>query len=163
VSQSLHIPVHASREEIYSELTPQLIALFNGESNLNANAANFSALVSTTFGFHWVGFYWVIDADLVLGPFQGPIACTRIAKGKGVCGTAWLKNETIVVPDVEAFPGHIACSPLSKSEIVVPVRNGAGEVIGVLDIDSSNADDFSNVDCSALESWVRILEEACHV
>ena len=105
----------------------------------------------------------MIDADLVLGPFQGPIACTRIAKGKGVCGAAWLKNETIVVPDVEAFPGHIACSPLSKSEIVLPVRNRAGEVIGVLDIDSSKANDFSNVDQSALESWVCILEEACHV
>jgi GAF domain-containing protein len=148
---------------MYAELTPQLRALFNGESNLIANAANFAALVSTAFKFHWVGFYWVIESDLVLGPFQGPIACTRIAKGKGVCGTAWLKNETIVVPDVDAFPGHIACSPLSKSEIVVPVRNGANDVIGVLDIDSSNADDFSKVDRAALERWVRILEEACHV
>ena len=163
MSQTLHIPVNVSREETYRQLTPQLIALFEGETNLYANAANFAALVIGSFGFHWVGFYWVIDADLVLGPFQGPIACTRIAKGKGVCGTAWLKNETIVVPDVDAFPGHIACSPLSKSEIVIPVRNGAGEVIGVLDIDSSNAADFSNVDQSALESWVHILEEACHV
>jgi GAF domain-containing protein len=148
---------------MYAELTPQLIALFDGESNLIANAANFAALVSTAFKFHWVGFYWVIDSDLVLGPFQGPIACTRIAKGKGVCGAAWLKNETIVVPDVEAFTGHIACSPLSKSEIVVPMRNRAGDVIGVLDIDSSNLNDFSNVDRLALESWVHILEEACHV
>jgi L-methionine (R)-S-oxide reductase len=148
---------------MYAELTPQLMALLKGESNLTANAANFAALVSTAFKFHWVGFYWVIDTDLVLGPFQGPVACTRIAKGKGVCGTAWLKNETIVVPDVDAFPGHIACSPISRSEIVVPVHNRAGEVIGVLDIDSSNTDDFSNVDCKALELWVRILEEACHV
>jgi len=163
VSQSLHITAQTSREEMYVELTPQLMALFQGESNLIANAANFAALVSTVFKFHWVGFYWVIDTDLVLGPFQGPIACTRIAKGKGVCGTAWLNNETIVVPDVDAFPGHIACSPLSKSEIVVPVRNRAREVIGVLDIDSSNADDFSKVDRAALELWVRIFEEACHV
>jgi L-methionine (R)-S-oxide reductase len=148
---------------MYAELTPQLMALLTGESNLTANAANFSALISTAFKFHWVGFYWVIDSELVLGPFQGPIACTRIAKGKGVCGTAWLNNETIVVSDVNAFPGHIACSPLSKSEIVVPMRNRAGHVMGVLDIDSSNADDFSNIDCTALESWVRILEEACHV
>jgi GAF domain-containing protein len=104
----------------------------------------------------------VHELDLVLGAFQGPIACTRIAKGKGVCGTAWLNNETIVVPDVEAFPGHIACSPLSKSEIVVPVRNKVGEVIGVLDIDSAVPNDFSMLDRNALELWVRILEEACH-
>jgi GAF domain-containing protein len=148
---------------MYAELTPQLMALLKGESNLTANAANFSALISTAFKFHWVGFYWVIDSELVLGPFQGPIACTRIVKGKGVCGTAWLNNETIVVPDVNAFPGHIACSPLSKSEIVVPMRNRAGHVMGVLDIDSSNADDFSKIDRKALELWVRILEEACHV
>jgi len=154
--------VNVSREETYRQLTPQLIALFKGESNLYANAANFSAFVFATFGFHWVGFYWVHDADLVLGAFQGPIACTRIAKGKGVCGTAWVKNETIVVPDVEAFPGHIACSPFSKSEIVVPVRNQSGDVMGVLDIDSSMSDDFSMIDQTALESWVRILEEACH-
>ena len=148
---------------MYAELTPQLMALLTGESNLTANAANFSALISTAFKFHWVGFYWVIDSELVLGPFQGPIACTRIVKGKGVCGTAWLNNETIVVSDVNAFPGHIACSPLSKSEIVVPMRNRAGHVMGVLDIDSSNADDFSKIDRKALELWVRILEEACHV
>ena len=154
--------MNVSREETYRQLTPQLIALFKGESNLYANAANFSAFVFATFGFHWVGFYWVHDADLVLGAFQGPIACTRIAKGKGVCGTAWVKNETIVVPDVEAFPGHIACSPFSKSEIVVPVRNQSGDVMGVLDIDSSMSDDFSMIDQTALESWVRILEEACH-
>jgi GAF domain-containing protein len=154
--------VNVSREETYRQLTPQLIALFKGESNLYANAANFSAFVFATFGFHWVGFYWVHDADLVLGAFQGPIACTRIAKGKGVCGTAWVKNETIVVPDVEAFPGHIACSPFSKSEIVVPVRNQSGDVMGVLDIDSSISDDFSMIDQTALESWVRILEEACN-
>jgi len=162
VSQTLHIPVNVSREEAYVQLTPQLIALFKGESNLYANAANFSAFVFATFGFHWVGFYWVHEVDLVLGAFQGPIACTRIAKGKGVCGTAWLNNETIVVPDVEAFPGHIACSPLSKSEIVIPIRNSQRDVIGVLDIDSAVANDFSMVDRNALELWVRILEEACH-
>jgi GAF domain-containing protein len=99
---------------------------------------------------------------LVLGPFQGPIACTRIAKGKGVCGSAWLRNETIVVPDVEAFPGHIACSALSKSEIVVPMHNASGNVIGVLDIDSSELNDFTDVDQRFLEHWVVMLSEACH-
>ena len=115
MAQAFHIPTGSSREEIYRSLTPQLKALLSGETDATANAANFTALVSTAFRFHWVGFYWVREQELVLGPFQGPIACTRIAKGKGVCGTAWELNETIVVPDVDAFPGHIACSALSRS------------------------------------------------
>ena len=162
MAEKLHIPVSSSREEMYEALTPQLKGLLMGETDLIANAANFSALVSTAFRFHWVGFYWVRNAVLVLGPFQGPIACTRIAKGKGVCGSAWLRNETIVVPDVEAFPGHIACSALSKSEIVVPVHNATGDVIGVLDIDSSELNDFTDVDQRFLERWVVMLSEACH-
>jgi GAF domain-containing protein len=162
MAEKLHIPVSSSREEMYEALTPQLKGLLMGETDLIANAANFSALVSAAFRFHWVGFYWVRNDVLVLGPFQGPIACTRIAKGKGVCGSAWLRNETIVVPDVEAFPGHIACSALSKSEIVVPMHNASGNVIGVLDIDSSELNDFTDVDQRFLEHWVVMLSEACH-
>jgi len=162
MAETLHITVSSSREEIYEALTPQLKGLLVGETDLIANAANFSALLSAAFRFHWVGFYWVRNDELVLGPFQGPVACTRIARGKGVCGTAWLKNETIIVPDVEAFPGHIACSALSKSEIVVPVRNASGDVIGVLDIDSSQLNDFTDVDQRFLERWVVMLSEACH-
>jgi L-methionine (R)-S-oxide reductase len=162
MAESVHIPTGASRAETYEALTPQLKALLAGETDLNANASNFCALVNTAFQFHWVGFYWVRNLELVLGPFQGPIACTRIAKGKGVCGNAWLRNETIIVPDVEAFPGHIACSALSKSEIVVPVRTASGDVLGVLDIDSSQLHDFSEIDQRFLELWVDILSEACH-
>jgi GAF domain-containing protein len=162
MAETIHIPAGASRTETYEALTPQLKALLAGESDLTANAANFCALIHAAFGFHWVGFYWVRNEELVLGPFQGPIACTRIAKGKGVCGTAWLKNETIIVHDVEAFPGHIACSALSKSEIVVPVINSAAEVMGVLDIDSSELSDFSVIDKQHLEHWVALLSEACH-
>lgn len=162
MAETLHIPVSSSREEMYEALTPQLMGLLMGETDLIANAANFSALMSAAFRFHWVGFYWVRNDELVLGPFQGPIACTRIAKGKGVCGSAWLRNETIVVPDVEAFPGHIACSALSRSEIVVPVHSSSGDVIGVLDIDSSELNDFTDVDQRFLEHWVVMLSEACH-
>jgi GAF domain-containing protein len=147
---------------VYEALTPQLKALLQGETDFTANAANLSALISSAFRFHWVGFYRVCNGELVLGPFQGPVACTRIAMGKGVCGTSWLRNETINVPDVEAFPGHIACSALSRSEIVVPVRNAQGDVIAVLDIDSTAHNDFSEVDCRYLEEWVAILSEASH-
>jgi GAF domain-containing protein len=162
MAEAVHIPTGISREETYRSLTPQLKALLSGETDATANAANFTALLSTAFRFHWVGFYWVREQELVLGPFQGPIACTRIAKGKGVCGTAWERNETIVVPDVDAFPGHIACSALSRSEIVVPVRSKSGEVIGVLDLDSSNLADFSEVDQRFLEEWVSHWVEACN-
>ncbi|MCK7556490.1 GAF domain-containing protein [Chitinophaga sedimenti] len=124
-----------SKESQYQSLLPQIKGLITGEPDQTANLANITAALKEQFGWLWVGFYLVKGGELVLGPFQGPIACTRIRKGKGVCGTSWAEAKTLIVPDVEAFPGHIACSSLSKSEIVVPViRNG--EVVGVLDVDS---------------------------
>jgi hypothetical protein len=141
-----------SREERYRELYPQLQSLISRESNLIANLANTAAALRQAFGFFWVGFYLVEGDELVLGPFQGDIACTRIARGRGVCGTSWQTGKTLVVPDVEAFPGHIACSSSSRSEIVVPLRDISGEIVGVLDIDSDRLADFSEeVDRPALE------------
>jgi len=152
--ETIHINA-ADRAGKYLQLLPQLKALLSGESDLIANLANTAAAIHQAFGFHWVGFYLVKDSELVLGPFQGPVACTRIGFGKGVCGTAWKENETQLVPDVDLFPGHIACSSLSRSEIVVPLRNTKGEVIAVLDVDSSLLNDFSEED--------RVhLEEICH-
>lgn len=144
-----------SKEEKYRALLPQLKSLIEGEDDLIANLANVAAALKETFHFFWVGFYRVQGEELVLGPFQGPIACTRIRKGRGVCGTSWAKAETLIVPDVDAFPGHIACSSLSRSEIVVPlIRRGENEVWGVLDIDSENLNSFDEID-------VRFLEEVC--
>lgn len=163
MAEVVQIPHSTSREQIYSALTPQLKALLSGETDPMANAANLAALVNTAFGFHWVGFYWVRNEELVLGPFQGPVACTRIAKGKGVCGAAWVQGATVIVPDVDVFPGHIACSALSKSEIVVPVRGRNGEILGVLDIDSVSPADFTEVDKYYLEMWVSLWVEASHV
>jgi len=154
--ETLHINA-ADRAGKYLQLLPQLKALLSGESDLIANLANSAAAIHQAFGFHWVGFYLVKESELVLGPFQGPVACTRIGFGKGVCGTAWKENETQLVPDVDLFPGHIACSSLSRSEIVVPVRNLQGEVIAVLDVDSSLLNDFSEEDREHLEeicSWL---------
>lgn len=129
----------------YKEVLPQIKALVDGESDLIANLANVSAALKQTFGFFWVGFYFVKKEELVLGPFQGSIACTRIKKGKGVCGHVFVTGKTEIVPDVDAFPGHIACSSLSKSEIVVPIiRNN--EVLAVLDVDSDVPDDFDQTD-----------------
>ncbi len=162
MAESLLFDAHAPREARYEVLTSQLKALMTGELDAIANAANMSALISEAFGFHWVGFYFVKENTLVLGPFQGPIACTRIALGKGVCGTAWENATTVLVPDVEQFPGHIACSALSKSEIVIPIKNSTGTVVGVLDIDSSELNDFSPIDQAYLESWVKLYEEACY-
>lgn len=142
-----------SKEEKYRELLPQLHALVSTETDFIANLANVAAALKQTFGFFWVGFYIVKGDELVLGPFQGPIACTRIRIGRGVCGTAWKEVRTLIVPDVEQFPGHIACSSDSKSEIVVPMIR-QGEVIGVLDIDSDTLDSFDTVDA-------RYLEEIC--
>ena len=139
-----------SKEERYATLLPQLQSLVEGESDMIANMANVAACLMDTFHFWWVGFYRVIDEVLVLGPFQGPLACTRIKRGKGVCGTAWDKAETIVVEDVEKFPGHIACSSLSRSEIVVPIIKD-GEVIAVLDIDSEHLNTFDVIDKEWLE------------
>ena len=142
-----------NKEEKYRELLPQLHALVSTETDLIANLANVAAALKQTFGFFWVGFYLVKEDELVLGPFQGPIACTRIRLGRGVCGTAWKEARTLIVPDVEQFPGHIACNSDSKSEIVVPIIQ-QGEVIGVLDIDSDELDSFDTIDA-------RYLEEIC--
>lgn len=145
-----------SKEEKYQQLYPQIQALLAGESDLIANLANVSAALKELFGFFWVGFYLVKEQQLVLGPFQGTLACTRIPFGRGVCGTAWKNKETIIVPDVDAFPGHIACSSLSKSEIVVPVLCGQ-EVIAVLDIDSDTLNSFDEIDQDYLEKIAALL------
>lgn len=140
----------------YQSIIPQITALVTGEPDLVANLANTVAALKEQFGWFWVGFYLVKGDELVLGPFQGPVACTRIRKGRGVCGTSWAEAKTLVVPDVEKFPGHIACSSLSRSEIVVPViRDGA--VIGVLDVDSDQLDQFDDIDKKFLEEIVASL------
>ena len=145
MAEDLTISASLSKEEKYQQLIPQLKALITGEADLIANLANISAGVKEAFGFLWVGFYLVKKDELVLGPFQGPVACSRIAKGKGVCGTSWEKVETLIVPDVEKFEGHIACSSFSKSEIVIPiVRNK--EVVAVMDVDSKDLNTFDDVD-----------------
>lgn len=144
------IIAEGSKSEIYQSLEKQIKALIDGEPDLVANLANVTAALKQQFGWLWVGFYLVKNEELVLGPFQGPIACTRIRYGKGVCGTSWQKAETLIVPDVEKFPGHIACSSLSRSEIVVPViRNN--KVIAVLDVDSELLDQFDETDKKYLE------------
>jgi L-methionine (R)-S-oxide reductase len=143
----------------YDELVPQIEALMAGEQDLVANMANMAAALRQGMGFFWVGFYLVNDGQLVLGPFQGPVACTRIAFGRGVCGTAWKEKRTLLVPDVEEFPGHIACSSVSKSEIVVPGFRHDGEVAWVLDVDSDRLDDFDPVDQHYLERCMRLLEQ----
>ena len=148
-----------SKANVYQEITSQIDALLAGETDLIANLGNCCAVLHQTFNFHWTGFYLVKDSKLVLGPFQGPVACTRITKGKGVCGSAWLKNQTICVPDVETFPGHIACSSLSKSEIVIPLRKKNGDVFGVLDVDSSALNDFQHVDQNFLEQIADLLSK----
>ncbi len=155
-----------SKEEQYQSLVPQIKALIEGEPDLIANLANVTGALKEQFGWLWVGFYLVKPSyakalesekdELVLGPFQGPIACTRIKKGKGVCGTSWAKAETLIVPDVEKFPGHIACSSLSKSEIVVPIIHN-DEVIAVLDVDSTEFNDFDETDKVYLEQIVSFL------
>ena len=142
-----------SKKELYENLLPQIKSLVEGENDIIANMANVAACLKDTFNFWWVGFYRVVGEELVLGPFQGPLACTRIRKGKGVCGTAWQKAETVMVPDVDEFPGHIACSSLTKSEIVVPVFKG-NNVVGVLDIDSERLANFDETDKSFLEKLV---------
>lgn len=139
-----------SREDQYIALVPQVRGLLEGETNLVANLANIAAALKEQFGWFWVGFYLVTDNELVLGPFQGPVACTRIKKGRGVCGSSWEQEKTLIVPDVEKFPGHIACSSLSRSEIVVPLRKD-GVIYGVLDVDSELLDQFSVVDQHYLE------------
>ena len=139
-----------TKEEKYQEVIPQINSLIAGETDLIANMANIAAVLHSTFHFWWTGFYIVKGDELVLGPFQGPLACTRIPYNKGVCGTAWAQNKTLIVPNVHEFPGHIACSSASKSEIVVPIRQN-GEVIAVLDIDSADFNTFDAVDRKYLE------------
>jgi L-methionine (R)-S-oxide reductase len=147
------IRIQGNKIEIYRSLNAQIFALIDGEPDVIANLANITAALKEQFGWLWVGFYLVKNGELVLGPFQGPIACTRIKKGKGVCGTAWEKATTLIVPDVEKFAGHIACSSLSKSEIVIPiVRNNI--VVGVLDVDSELLNNFDEVDAQYLEQII---------
>lgn len=145
-----------SKKELYENLLPQIKSLVEGETDMIANMAIVSACLKDTFNFWWVGFYRVIVNELVLGPFQGPLACTRIRKGKGVCGTAWQEARTVIVPDVDEFPGHIACSSLTKSEIVVPVFKN-DEIVAVLDIDSEKLATFDETDRENLEQLVAYL------
>lgn len=147
-----------TKEELYATLVPQIKAVVELEGDTVANMANTAACIQETFHFWWVGFYRVVDGELVLGPFQGPLACTRIKKGRGVCGTAWADGATIVVPDVDKFPGHIACSSASRSEIVVPYYKD-GEVAGVLDIDSENLNTFDDTDRKWLEQLIASIQE----
>lgn len=147
-----------TKSERYEGLYRQIEAVLESEDDVIANMANISAMISGTFGFWWTGFYRVCEDQLVLGPFQGPMACTRIAFGKGVCGTAWKLRQTVIVPDVDAFPGHIACSSASRSEIVVPVFDSYGTVTAVLDIDSSELDTFDETDGFWLEKIVSLLK-----
>ncbi|MEM7298293.1 MAG: GAF domain-containing protein [Bacteroidota bacterium] len=157
MAEDLTILKEATKEEKYQSLLPQIEGLLFGENNLVANLANIAAALKEEMGFFWVGFYLVDSVDeLVLGPFQGPVACTRIRKGKGVCGAAWEKRETMVVPDVDEFPGHIACASASKSEIVLPIKKN-GEVIGVLDVDSDQLNDFDDVDHIYLQKVLDLL------
>jgi L-methionine (R)-S-oxide reductase len=145
-----------SKKEQYESLIPQIEGLLFGENNLVANLANISAALKEQFNWWWVGFYWVQEDELVLGPFQGPVACTRIKKGRGVCGGAWEQGKTLLVEDVEKFPGHIACSSASKSEIVVPVYHN-GKIVGVLDVDSELLAHFDETDQLYLEKIVGLI------
>lgn len=145
-----------TKEQKYATLLPQIQSVVEAEPDLIANMANVASMLHETFRFWWTGFYRVVDNELVLGPFQGPMACTRIRKGRGVCGTAWEKAETIVVPDVDLFPGHIACSSASRSEIVVPLMQD-GQVVGVLDIDSEHLATFDQTDREFLEQVAALL------
>lgn len=158
MAEELLIANTLTKEEKYKTLIPQIEGLVFGEKNTIANIANIMAALKQTFNFWWIGVYLVENSELVLGPFQGPIACTRIAKGKGVCGTSWLKEETLVVPDVEEFPGHIACSSASKSEIVVPIFNKENKVYGVLDVDSEHLNHFDETDKIYLEKICSIIQ-----
>ena len=159
MAEELFIAATADKKEKYELLLPQLAALIEGETDLTANLANISAALKETFGWWWVGFYWVKNDELVLAPFQGPIACTRIKLGRGVCGTAWKEAKSQFVPDVEKFPGHIACSGASVSEIVVPVFDKLGNVSGVLDVDSERYDVLDETDVVYLEKISQLITE----
>lgn len=157
MAETLTLPTTTNRAEMYDALLPQIEALIHDESDITANLANVAAALKEAFGFFWVGFYLVKEGQLVLGPFQGPIACTRIPFHKGVCGACYTRQETIIVPDVDIFPGHIACSSASKSEIVVPIFRLNGTVAMVLDVDSDKLDDFGVADKLGLERVARML------
>ena len=156
--QPIVLPGTKDRITLYSALAPQVRELLKEERDPVAAMANMAAALREAFDWHWIGFYRVMGAELVLGPFQGPVACSRIGHGKGVCGTAWAEEKILIVDDVEKFPGHIACSPLSRSEIVVPIRDHSGRVAAVLDIDSSEPADFGEVDAHALDRLCALLE-----
>ena len=155
MAETLAFDTTLTKAEQYRQLLPQIEALTIGEPDLTANLANTAAALRQAFNFFWVGFYLVKGEELVLGPFQGPIACTRIRHGKGVCGASWAQAQTLLVPDVEAFPGHIACSSESKSEIVVPILKN-GQVVAVLDVDSDQLNDFDQADQAALEQLMQL-------
>lgn len=157
MAESFQIPETEDRATRYESLIPQIESLVHGEKNFIANVSNCVAAIQQMFHFHWVGCYFVEHNELVLGPFQGPVACTRIALGRGVCGTAWKSQKTIIVQDVELFPGHIACSSLSKSEIVIPIKNTSNQMIGVLDLDSDKLNDFHESDQIYLEKIANII------
>jgi L-methionine (R)-S-oxide reductase len=158
MSENLVISVSTEKKDRYEVLVPQIAALVEGEKDVIANLSNIAAALRQTMGFFWVGFYLVKDKQLVLGPFQGPIACTRIDFGKGVCGTSWKESRTILVPDVDAFPGHIACSSDSKSEVVLPAFKNENVAL-LLDVDSDKLNDFDEVDVLYLEKVMRLVEE----
>lgn len=155
MAEDLNI-VRGDKSTEYLSLIPQIKGLLDGEPDLVANLANVAAALKEQFGWFWVGFYLVKDDELVLGPFQGPVACTRIRKGRGVCGSSWEQAQTLIVPDVEQFPGHIACSSLSRSEIVVPIKKD-GQVVAVLDVDSSTLNTFDTIDQQYLEEIVSLI------
>ncbi len=159
MAESLAFSKTGARKTLYDEIAPQIQALIAGETDLTANLANVAAVLKEAFGFFWVGFYLKKGNQLVLNAFQGPIACTRIDFDKGVCGHAYTTRQTVIVPDVNEFPGHIACASASKSEIVVPIFDQSGEVFGVLDVDSDQLNDFSEIDAAGLENIVRIIEK----
>ena len=158
MAETLAFSPAAERATIYDEITPQIESLVEGENDVIANLANIAAVLKEAFGFFWVGFYLVKNGQLVLGPFQGPLACTRIDLDKGVCGHAWSARETVIVPNVDKFPGHIACASASRSEIVLPFFGNDGEVYGVLDVDSDKLNDFSQTDADGLKRVVDTIE-----
>lgn len=157
MAEDLNIITSADKARQYQSLIPQIAGLLYGETDLVANLANICAALNEQFRWFWVGFYLVKNDELVLGPFQGPVACTRIAKGRGVCGASWERAETFIVPDVEKFPGHIACSSLSRSEIVLPLFHN-GEVVGVLDVDSSDLATFDETDAKYLAEIIKLIQ-----
>jgi len=159
LAENLHITKGSSRKELYLEIIPQISALTADEPDLIANLANVTAVLKEAFDFLWIGFYLVKGEELVLGPFQGPVACTRIKFGHGVCGQSWKNKASIIVPDVDQFPGHIACSSFSKSEIVIPAFK-KNQVQLILDIDSDQVDDFSELDEKHLSQIVKLIEKS---